>query len=90
MSEPLKYSANKIAEYAHPTGIDAKLPIALVNYILDMAIEIESWPTKYALAFGSNTVDALWSQSVLGSILLEIGVNSADIVPSSPTGNQIA
>jgi len=94
MSEPLKYTAAKIAEYAHPAGIDANLPIAAVNQILDMAIEIESWPTKYALALGPdpNTVNVatLWSQSVLGSILLEIGVNSADIVPSSPTGNQIA
>jgi hypothetical protein len=89
MSEPLKYSPTKIAEYAHPAGIDAKLPIAVVNHILDMAIEIESWPTKYALALSSNTVAALWSQSVLGSILLEIGVDSANIVASGPTGNQI-
>jgi len=83
MSEPLKYTAAKIADYAHPAGIDANLPIAVVNYILDMAIEIESWPTKYALALGPdpNTVNVatLWSQSVLGSILLEIGLASTDI-----------
>jgi len=83
MSEPLKYTPAKIAEYAHPAGIDANLPIAAVNQILDMAIEIESWPTKYALALGPdpNTVNVatLWSQSVLGSILLEIGLASTDI-----------
>jgi hypothetical protein len=89
MSEPLKYSATEIAKYAHPALIDQKLPIAVVNTILDMAIEIESWPTKYASALSAGTVAALWEQSVLGLILLEIGVNSADIVASNPTASQI-
>lgn len=85
---PLKYSDTKITEYAFPTGTAAFMPYGLVNDIIDMAIEMESWPSKYAAALPANpTIATLFGQDVLGGILNEIGLATAKIVasPASPS-----
>lgn len=62
----------------------------MINDVVDWAREIESWPTKYkdALPAGA-TIASLWADNVLGGILTELGLVSANI-KAIPTGAEIS
>jgi len=68
--------------------MEAFLDNGVLNKVIGMAIEMESWPTKYALALPANpTIASLWAENVLGGILAEIGVVSTNIVTSVTNAN---
>lgn len=70
--------------------MEAFLDNGILNKVIGMAIEMESWPTKYALALPANpTIASLWAENVLGGILAELGLVANNIVASGATGNQI-